>query len=484
VLILTATSFGFYFYLTAGLMSDGPYLVASIGALLCFEAGLRSRKPYYKWAASVAVGVCIAVLLLLRSIGITFVAGLALWMIWPMISARRVTQELWQRTTFWAPALVIPTAVFLAWSVWSSHNRVTHYAGDYMQTYGGQILKSDPHRIDSPDISLLTLPARSIQVLGDRMESAAKLAWNTPTLALTWNNPLALLLFIVAALGFTASVVQGPTLLDCYMFAYGVMLVLYPFSEGTRYVFAIQPFVVLYAIDGLAVVRKRCSSVTATPFWLAFAVLCGVVALYVGGAGLARAGRLSRNDVFSLVVWLLLAGVSVVAFVAVRNRPARAVSWTRSGLGLAQVGLFSVIVAAGLWQVSRQAQRQLHPDPNGFEQSATVQASKWIVEHTGQEDVVMADQDAVLHRLTNRKTFRFPLLVDPGMLQEQIAGDRVAFVVVLKEQEYEYYRPSTESRFEELKRRYPDLFVPVYTLGTGTIYKVRKEGRAASLTLP
>jgi hypothetical protein len=102
-----------------------------------------------------------------------------------------------------------------------------------------------------------------------------------------------------------------------------------------------------------------------------------------------------------------------------------------------------------------------------------VEIADWVKANTRPSDVIMDDQYQILHRLTGRKTARFPLFTDPATITDRIHGDHVDYVVVLKEKPFEYYNPSTMRRFEAVRTLHPDSFVPVYSFDRGTVYRVQ-----------
>ena len=84
----------------------------------------------------------------------------------------------------------------------------------------------------------------------------------------------------------------------------------------------------------------------------------------------------------------------------------------------------------------------------------------------------MDEQDAVLHRLTGRRTLHFPLTTNARTLRQAIVENRVRFVVVPVEKQYVYYSPSPARRFEDVKRLDPTRFKAAHVFDQGTIYEV------------
>jgi hypothetical protein len=413
LVVLAGTSRVAHFWSTVGLHSDVPFFTVSVYALLFIEIARRTPTRFVRIACASLAAICASYLILLRSVGITFVAGLLLWIVYPPAALSRTRPDsTLERIRSWLPVTVLPILVLLAWTVWT-HQHASSAAGDYMQSYSQQLLKGDPHQIDSPNIALYQIPWRMVQMLTVRLTSTAVMLLNAPAFSLSWYHPLCLLVLALIVMGWLASLRRDGTLLDCYMLSYGALLLLYPFDEGTRYLFPVQPFLTLYAIDGLELLRAL---------------------------GKGRLGPTGER---------LFTGGLLVAFV--------------------------VVVIAGVYGISVRARQNLHPNPSTFTNAATIEASQWVLQNTGERDVIMDDQHAILHRLTHRKTIRFPLSTDPGVIANGIEANGVSFVVVLKEKPFEYYNPSTMRRFEAVKTLYPASFAPVYAFDQGIIYRVTTE---------
>jgi hypothetical protein len=415
VILLLASS-TFYYYPTGGLPSEVPYLAISIWALLVFQIAGRSEKRWVRILAPWMVGGLAGCLVLLRSIGITFTGGLVLWMLAPLAglaegSGSRVSRSI-ERVKRWLPAVVLPLVVFAAWMSFTSKHRPDERNTDYMQSYVRQLIKSDPHQIDSPNIKLYEFPARAAQMLTVRTYHTTRMLLNVRALPFGWKNPLCLIVLAVVALGLLVSLRGENSLAEWYVLGYIGMLLIYPFDEGIRYLYAIQPFLLVFAISG----------VRAIDGWIQHRSL------------------LNRDGV-------------------------------RIALGAA---LCSLIVVSGLYQISLRAASNMAPDTRTFENAVSAQVASWIRENTDPEAVIMGDQFPILHRLTGRKALRFPLTTDQHVLYERIESAGVDFIVVLREEQFEYYNPSVERRFRDLLGKHPSKFEPVHSFRNGTVYRVKE----------
>jgi hypothetical protein len=414
IVAIVVTSYVFYFLATIGMHSDGPFFAVFIFALLSFDIGNSTSNAVRRRVAQVAVAVLGAYLLLVRSIGITFVGALFVWMLAPDRLIWRYDKEPpSRRIKRWLLSALVPVVAFAGWSYWSATHQPHAAVTDYAFSYSRQVLKEDPHRLDSPMVTVKTLPVRVFRMAVTRASNATMMVLNVPNLTLRKVAPLMLVLLGLVTVGFIASLIRSGALLEWYVLLYAGILLIYPYDEGMRYLYPIQPFLILYATRGIDVVHA-----------------------------------VFANRMPSLAL----------------RKPA---------LLLAKGAVFTGIIGMGLYQISILVRGNLHPDPSAFTNAHTIRSSNWILQNSTPGDVVMDDQDSIVYRLTGRRTFHFPLTTDPSVLRESISDNHVSLIVVPDERKYEYYDPSPAARFERLKRESPGLFVPVYRFDGGTIYRVK-----------
>lgn len=485
VVILVATSQSFYFWSTVGLHSDVLYLTVSIYSLLFFEIGNKADNHWKKISSYFLVAILTSYLIMVRSIGITFILGFILWMLNPLrwrfvdpadSSIKRVKR--------WFPAVLLPMFVLFVWTSWCSQNRNSAQEGDYMNSYSKQMIKEDPHQIDSPNISLRKIPARLLSMLVVRTDNAAKTLFNMPSRTLKWYNPLFLVFFITLSTGFLISFLREGKLLDWYVLCYSGILLLHPFDEGTRFILPIQPFLYVYGIIGLESVVGFVKSENIKKYSFIFVIIFAIMSGYVIAMVLSL-GKTTKNDLVSFIVWSLFFFYSLF-FHFKKQKIAPSATKTLDNknmfsfapfkddrvLSFLNPFLICCIIVAGIFQIRALARQNLNPDSNTFINAPTVEVSKWVTRNTQANDAIMDDQYQILHRLTKRKTFRFPLTTDLNILKDKIISNRIRFIVVLNEKEYEYFNPSTMRRFAKLRETYPELFRLVYVFKQGKIYMV------------
>ena len=413
IVILMVTSYVFYFLATIGMHSDGPYFAVFIFALLAFDIGNSTSNTTRRIVAQVAVGVFGGYLLLVRSIGVAFLGALFVWMLAPdRLIWNGDKESPARRIKRWLPSALLALVAFVGWSSWVA-KQPSGAPHDYAHSYSRQILKEDPHRLDSPTVTLKTLPRRVIRMAIVRVQNSTMMVFNVPNMSLKRIAPLMLAFLVLVTVGFMASLVRTGALLEWYVLLYFGVLLLYPYDEGMRYLYPIQPFLMLYAVRGVDVIHT--------------ALMDRVPSLAVGRAAI----RLAEGAVAVAILWM------------------------------------------GFYQISILVRGNLHPDPTTFTNARTIQSSDWIVRNAQPNDVIMDDQDSIVYRLTGHRTLHFPLTTDPDVLRAAIAEDHVSLVVVLDERKYEYYDPSPAARFDRLKRLSPALFAPVYRFDGGTIYRVK-----------
>jgi hypothetical protein len=487
-LVLIATSYVFYFFSTTGLYSEGPYLLTSVYALLFFEIGVKSEQKWVRLFSFILVSVLAAYLLLVRSIGIAFLLGLLLWMLNPIKCVLEGSANtLMHRVRILSPFLVVPILAVVAWTTWCTQNRVEGRSADYMSSYATQLLKKDPHQIDSPNISLGDIPSRVFSMADIRLKNAARMLFNMPSRSLTWVNPVFLIFVLVLIIGFFSALIEEGKLVDYYVLSYAGVLLTWPFDEGTRFLVPLQPFLILYAINGIERLIDVLESERLRRFYIALVTLFATVTIYTVVEVYLRK-RMSGNDMVSLVSGALLCSY----FLYLRFRKSErlvgiekpsniraAPRYRHPSFPTARAAFFVTIVLLGVYHMYGASLRNLRPDPSTFLHAPTVKVSNWIAQNTRENDIVMLDEYAILHRLTKRKTLRFPLVTDPDRIREKIIEKGVDYLVIFNEKKYEYYNPSTVRRFETVKTLIPNMFIPEHDFGQGMIYRViRVDGRA------
>jgi hypothetical protein len=296
LLVTALHPFGVWF-LGSTVMSDFPYAMVSVVALMATSSYLtRDREPVVGrsllWA-----GVSVAAACLVRSIGLALVVasvGYALW-------TRR-----WRKAValgLCAVILLLPWAVFVA-----SHSRsnagMLDRENSLYYTYIHHLLP-EARTAASADSLASSVAKRAVENLrimaldgipsglfwpayisSDRVQQQVA---RYPALR-ALQTALSLLLAVVVAIGFFTCVRRRLHLLDVYVVVYFVPVIVAPFWSPLRYLFPVLPFVTIYALMGLSVVASRL-------WWGRRPTLRGAVACLLILVGLAYVALNTRHIV-------------------------------------------------------------------------------------------------------------------------------------------------------------------------------------------
>jgi hypothetical protein len=70
----------------------------------------------------------------------------------------------------------------------------------------------------------------------------------------------------------------------------------------------------------------------------------------------------------------------------------------------------------------------------------------------------MAQQSSIIHRLSGRRIEDFPVTSDPQAIVDAVAREKVRYLVINDQVEYEYFYPTEEERWRQIERAYPSMF--------------------------
>ncbi len=483
ITLLTAGSFAFYYFSIFPTSSDVAYFTATVFALLSFELQRSARSKGQKIVFYSAAAVLVAFIPQIRSIGIAFAAGLFLWMINPLQPiAGKAGESPLKRIQKWGTIVFLSFGLVLLWQHWASQNSARSDGANYMNSYSQQVLKEDPHQIDSPRMTLKKVPERMLNMLAARAVNAAGMVSNLRWLHLKWTNPLVFLPAFLMVIGLLSSLIRSGRLLDWYLLSYTGVLLLWPFDEGQRFLFPVQPFLYLYLIIGAALVYDSFKSHTLRKYVPLAGIVSGALSVHTLAQYL-RGLAPSKQDIVSAVLWLVLCGISAALWLSSRESkrknsqegkgPLSQKMSVRRAAGLAFVAVVLVgVSASGAAQIYSLAKENVHKTPDMTLHHDVLRASEWIDDHAEAGDVVVADDYAIVHRLTKRKALRFPLTTDTEKLRDAILRNKVRYLIVLNEKKYEYFEPSTFKRFARLQTVIPGMVRPVHEFEGGTIYEV------------
>ncbi|MFL5606795.1 MAG: hypothetical protein ACJ8AD_10155, partial [Gemmatimonadaceae bacterium] len=173
--------------------------------------------------------------------------------------------------------------------------------------------------------------------------------------------------------------------------------------------------------------------------WLFLGVLSLIELCALGFKREHSAMGLPRQDVAAAVVWLLCAALALLTVFARRST---SVPGPRHMVGLAYVGGYLLLGAAGIAASARSHLRQ----ERGPRAESLNAISQWIGDHASNSAVIMAQPFASLELATSRHVVPFPITSNPFVLRDAVARQRPGLLVVLDTESPAYFTPTEATR--------------------------------------
>ena len=461
--LLLATSTSLYQMVTRSVLSDAPYFLVSGLAMFC----LMALEEYGRYPRPVRYGLltfsCLATIfaVLIRSVGVALCAALVAWAITEMLFRGSKRSVAWRTAVL---AAILGFVAFFWWVGWTTHAERKAYPGQQMGSYASQFIAVDPHRPELGTASAREFILRLAANIPIQASNITVIAIRASYVMPTWYSPLTVIVLGLLACGLISCAFGNRrTLLAWYFFAYCSVYFLWPFDEGPRFMLPVAPlaFALIWrgARSSVHLLRTRPGITVAT--------ISGFALCLAGVTG--TADRLPGLQARAAVVfWPLVAvGSGLLKLLVKRAGDARAGAaldaWIANFRSLgAKWGIAGVVilVAVGVFQVAGNARMNLAPDASSFLHHASADFSSWL--NGAKDGVVMAQQSAIVHRLTGRKVVDFPITSDAKVIATVIAREVVRYVVVNDQVKYEYSFPTEEERLHRIGTAYPSLLHLVY----------------------
>ena len=471
--IMLLVSVGHFTLVTAGTMSDGPFLLASVVCLAWFEHLSTSAERARRVASwCVAAALCIAVVLL-RTIGIAMVGGLAITaaaLLWRARAAPRRLMEVDTRLLRAAvAALVAGIVATVVWMSWTSIQRETLFDGEFMDAYQAQFSLRDPHRPDLGVASLGDVLARAPAAVVRQSAHLAELMTNYDWVQAVWYNSPVYMLLVLVTIGVVIELRRANPLMGWYLLCYLAVLSVWPFDEGTRFVVPILPLAAICAGQGLMwLVRPDSVAARRARLGLATVAAAALIATTVSTAS----GTLSTQGQLAAVPTLIL-------LAALWRGHAR--SWSDSQVAAATRVLLVVFVCGfgvlGIRGVVLVADNRLH-DTSRSRTGALDEAAAWLRNHAPPDATVMAFRAAGLHFATGLRTVPFPVTEDPERLGAAFSQLKPDYLLVEHRRAYEYFHPTQQQRLGIIRANSLVMLAPVAQFRDADLFRVALSGRS------
>ncbi|HEY7283976.1 MAG TPA: hypothetical protein VH497_00940 [Vicinamibacterales bacterium] len=449
--LLLASSPQFFRSATQDVLSDLPFFAVSGAALLAIS---RPRPKALLAAPLVVTAVMI------RSAGIALVAAVLATLAWNW-------RELPPRTRR-VLGLVAAAGVVaeIAWLAWSLGHAAPDWPGEPMDSYVRQLALKDPREPGLGAATALDIVWRVRDGLSTLAARSVEIATHLPWIAPIWFSPLVLFPIVLVGLGVATSIARRHSiLLAWYVAAYCALYALWPFDEGGRFVVPIFPLVVMFGVRGAIVCF---AAVESRPRVASF--VPPVLAVLAAGACWSawrdpRTGMQERTAVLTLIV------LAITAFVLSRVRRSGIFATVHRLAPAAITVVVLVIVGAGILTQNVIASSNRAAGATFADRSSAMSVAAWLVARPD-VDPVMAQQTAVFHRLTGRRTVSFPTVDDGDLVSRTVRLNDVAYMIVSNDETAQYYRPSERARFEALRAAEPDCCELAFANGGYRVYRI------------
>lgn len=467
-----------YYFTTATQFvgSDVPYFLTSTITLLLALSVERARTPLRRLAISVGIALFLVFSLLIRTVGVSLLPGILAWLSFNLLFGRAKAVFL---VKVFAPALVLGIVVFTTWLVWSE--QMKHQAtaiGVEGWTYVDQLRLKDPHQPDlgnATGFDLLSHSFENLVIQGAHLaEIGTHISWIQPL----WYSPVVLTVVGLIAVGWAGSLRANDSgFAEWYFAAYVSMLLLWPFDEGPRFVFPIFTLALLYFSRGTKRLRIGLTHWPRSFFRFGFFVAASLtvyatfdVFVWMKHPNL-QAELTTVFLAFTVVLTALRAGavnekhrVSTIKYFEMVTRSKK--------LQLASAIGVAVLVVMGLGVQVTTAVKNVTISASTYIHEPSKQAAIWIKDHTLPNDVIMAQEAPIIHRISGRRVAPFTVTGNAHKIMAEIRDYKVTFLAVNTSKKMTYYRPTEAERMRLLQASYPGSFDLVHEERSLQIFKI------------
>jgi hypothetical protein len=469
---------GFYFYVAAQLVgSDVPYFFTSILFLVLItrvEQSWADRQP-----GILLRGMIVALLvvsLLMRTVGAALLVGMIAWLFARALIEPKAALN---RAKFLAPAFLVASLVFTGWMVWTQQVKIDSIdqfgeAG----TYVDQFWLAEPHNPErgrATAVDLVNRVGKNLLFQGAHVSVIiTRIPWIEPHL----YSPFVCIPIALVLLGWLSSVnKRGGELADWYFAVYWGIYLLWPYDVGPRFIFPVFPLIFLYLYRG-GMELARIKPWRSAFMFRSFLVISVALAIYGVFTVVPRWAEMSLQTKASVFFWILTGGWMIFATVGVPRviePPVQALRTAFSnpwGSKIAGGVAVAVLVIIGLVSQARGVVYNLDPKVSEYVHQPSKEAADWLANHTASTDVVMAQQVAIVHRVSERLTISFPVRSDPREVMAVIRRSRVKFLVAITATKSTNLSPTESERSSNLEVGFPEEVKLIHREASYKIYQI------------
>ena len=438
---------------------------------------------------NVLLSVAVAFAVLIRSVGVAFLAALVAWVV---VSFYFLPQKLaLRRLLRFSVPLIVGVATQIGWTAWAQgHEFLEWKLPGYPQSYLSQLELKNAHEPELGQAELRDIPAR---VVGNVMMRAGGLTRLLARryVAQFWSSPSIIGVFFLITLGLVASLRNGGEFYDWYFLFHEAIFALWPWGFSNRFLFLVGPLACLYAWRGGKALKDillrwpkpagLCLAVSGFVLALISAGFASGFITFNGDPQHARGNLL--QPLAAVVFWLIVsaAGILFLRFKDSGEQPSgpqipglfRSLGKPRFVLLLrfASVALLASLVVVGTAHGLAVGRVNVAPDVTRFSGYPMIQAAGWIRSNEPTDRVVMArDADFIFHYV-GRRVVWFPPISDPKALMAGIRKYKVGVILVMHHED-NYWLPAEDTCFQALLNAYGSAFRLVYEGSESRVYEV------------
>lgn len=463
---LAALSFSFFSVATEGIRTELPYLAAS-----AFALRLVWRPPEKMGAASalVVLSALTVATVLFRTIGTALPT--AFLVTWLHRRIRRCPRSWTDRALLVGGGVgMLAACLWVAWTTTKGSS-----------SYVDLLLLKDPHDPDLGTATVASMLARIPGSLAIQITHLAELATGVRWILATWLSPVTVALFALLGVGLSCELRSPNPVLGWYVLGYWVILLIWPFDEGVRFVLPIFPFSILLAWRGATWALRRARADSGSRGLLSAA----------GGetAGVRRSGWLAAAAVALSILAMILfrvhdfplrsrEGSAIVAGWLIICAIASYVSLSGHSIRFGTRARRTPILLLAFYATLNIAHTVPDAASNLQGRAAGAvgmrPAIEWLRHHAAPRDVIVAQFASAVYFYTGLNTVPLPITRDRRTLLTALRESKATYLMINDTPNSPYYYPTEVERFALLQiEAGSQQFDLVYRFPAGTIYRVR-----------
>jgi hypothetical protein len=466
-----AASFAFN---TAVVYPEMSYFFASTIALLLAHKIDRAERGRSLIGWLVLLSVTLVLAVLIRSVGVALLAGLATWIFISLLVVPEVGRRRLKRFVF---PLVIGLAAQLCWSVWAHrHETLEWQLPGYPQSYTSQLRVKNGQYPELGEAHLADIPSRIGRNLVMRAAGFALLLTQR-NVSKFWSSPAIFGPLILIVIGLGYSIWNGGQLHDWYFLWYEFIFMLWPWDYRDRFLIPVLPLACLYLWRGAKALKNysiRQPRAVGLGVVLLGSCLClSSAAFALGITAFPINPEHVRGDLLQTVAATFFWGIStVIGFCMFKSHSlkhlgdstgmlARLIRIVESGTPLAfrlvTIVVIAAVVVSGTMHVVAIGRHNRNHDITEESTYPMMKAAEWIGTHEPSDRVIMAREPEFVFHYSQRRSVWFPPISDPKVLMDGIRRHHIGVVLVVH-QAKSYWLPAEDACFQALLQAYPGAF--------------------------